>query len=107
MIKKVSAFGLVLLLLVPFSNCSSPTADEIVMEWQGDGWAKVAIHGKVGPIERHGQLSSQKAQAIEASWVERGVRKTKVYPQKSHLYLVLRFFKEDGDQFVVVMKKRK
>ena len=50
---------------------------------------------------------SEQAQAIEVSWIEKGRRKTKLYHQDSYYYLALRFFCKDGDQFAVVMKKRK
>ena len=58
-------------------------------------------------IERHGKLISDQAKAIEASWVVNGERKTKLYSQSNHKILLLRFLKKDGDQFAVVMKKRK
>jgi hypothetical protein len=50
---------------------------------------------------------AEQAQAIEASWIENGTRKTKLYPQVNYRFVVLRFFKKDADEFVVVMKKRK
>ena len=54
-----------------------------------------------------GTLMNEKAQALEASWVVNGKRKTKIYSQDSHNYLLPRFFREDGDEFAVVMRKRK
>ena len=98
------------LALLPFilslSGCS-PSANEIVEEWQIEGWKIEKIHGTQGPVHRHGKLISKQAQAIEASWMENGRRRTKLYPQVNYQYLVLRFFKKDKDEFVVVMKKRK
>ena len=64
-------------------------------------------HGIEKEFKRHGTLMSEQAHAIEASWIEKGKRKTKLYPQDSYYYLVLRFFCKDGDEFAVVMKKRK
>ena len=58
-------------------------------------------------VKRTGKLQSEKAQAVEAAWVERGRRKTKLYQQTSHYYAILRFIKHDNDEFVVVMKRRK
>jgi|TARA_B100000963_G_scaffold361210_1_gene395514 hypothetical protein len=49
----------------------------------------------------------EKAQSIEASWIVDGKRKTKLYRQANHHYLVLRFFKKNEDEFVVVMRRRK
>jgi hypothetical protein len=93
-----------LLLLVV--GCA-PSAHDIVEEWKAKGWTIVDVLGTEGSIKRHGKLMSDQAQAVEASWVEKGRRKTKVYPQKRDRILVLRFFKDDDDQFAVVMKKRK
>ena len=72
-----------------------------------DGWIYVSTHGKKGDVKRTGKLQSEKAQAVEAAWVERGRRKTKLYQQTSHYYAILRFIKPDNDEFVVVMKRRK
>jgi hypothetical protein len=85
----------------------APSAPEVVKDWQDQGWSLLDVHGTEGPVERYGKLMSKKAQAVEASWVESGKRCTKVYTQTSHFILVLRFFKKNGDQFAVVMKKRK
>lgn len=104
---KLSTTFFFLIGILGFFGCSSQTPEEIVLEWEEKGWERVAVHGEVGPIERTGKLSSERAQSVEASWVERGRRKTKIYSQKTHFHLVLRFFKEDGDQFAVVLKKRK
>jgi len=95
-----------LLFLLSLSGCS-PSANEIVEEWQNEGWKIEKIHGQQGAIDRHGKLMSEQAQAIEASWIENGKRKTKLYPQVNYRFVVLRFFKKDADEFVVVMKKRK
>ncbi len=85
----------------------SPSANEVIVEWQTQGWIIEKVHGQQGAIHRHGKLISKQAQAIEASWIENGTRKTKLYPQVNYNFMVLRFFKKDGDEFVVVMKKRK
>ena len=85
----------------------SPSTNEVVDEWQTQGWIIEKVHGQQGAIHRHGKLMSKQAQAIEASWIENGTRKTKLYPQVNYNFVVLRFFKKDGDEFVVVMKKRK
>ena len=98
---------LLLILTGGFLGCSKQTPTEVVLDWEEQGWIRVAVHGEVGPSERNSKLSSEQAQSVEASWVERGRRKTKVYSQKTHYQMVLRFFKEDGDQFSVVMKKKK
>jgi hypothetical protein len=50
---------------------------------------------------------SEQAQAIEASWIENGTRKDQTLSSGELSILVLRFFKKDKDEFVVVMKKRK
>ena len=98
---------LLIILLGGFLGCSKQTPNEVVLDWEEQGWIRVAVHGEVGPSQRNSKLSSEQAEAVEASWVERGRRKTKVYSQKTHYHMVLRFFKEDGDQFSVVMKKKK
>ena len=85
----------------------APSANDIVVEWKSRGWRIEKIHGIQGPIKRHGKLMSERAKAVEASWIENGVRKTKIYPQTNQNILVLRFFKNDGDQFAVVLTKRK
>jgi len=85
----------------------APSAPEVVKDWQDQGWSLIDVHGTEGPFERYGKLMSKKAQAVEASWVENGKRSTKVYSQTNNLILVLRFFKKNGDQFAVVMKKIK
>jgi hypothetical protein len=83
----------------------APSAPEVVEDWQEQGWSLVDVHGSEGPVERSAKLMSKKAQAVEASWIENGKRSTKVYSQTNHSILVLRFFKKNGDQFAVVMKK--
>lgn len=94
-------------LLIFFSLVScAPSANDIVQDWKDRGWEIAKVHGVQGPIDRHGKLISERAKAIEASWIEKGIRKTKIYSQKNQSILVLRFFKTDGDQFVVVMKKK-
>jgi hypothetical protein len=87
-------------------SCSQEPA-EIVADWEEDGWSKIKTHGVEKEFKRHGKLASEKAQSIEVSWIERGKRKTKLYSQSTHYYTALRFFCEDGNQFVIVMRKRK
>ena len=85
----------------------SKNPEYLIEKWKKDGWIYVSTHGKKGDVKRTGKLQSQKAQAVEAAWVDRGRRKTKLYQQTSHYYLILRFIKHDNDEFVVVMKRRK
>ena len=102
---QLGKLGLSILTLL-FSSCA-PTPSEVTQEWLNQGWTLVKVHGEEGPIQRHGKLQSRQAQAVEASWIQRGKRKTQVYPQDRNWILVLRFFKKDGDEFAVVLKKKK
>ena len=90
-----------------FQSGCSPNPDNIINEWKENGWSYVSTYGSIGEVKRTGVLQSDRAQAVEAVWVEHGKRKTKLYPQSSHHYAVLRFIKNDQDEFVIVMKKRK
>jgi hypothetical protein len=85
----------------------TPDKEDVIREWNEKGWKKVGTHGMEREFIRQGTLISEQAQAIEASWIEKGERKTKLYKQDSHYYLALRFFCSDGDEFAIVMKKRK
>jgi hypothetical protein len=96
-----------LLSLIFLSGGCAPNPTEVAQEWIDKGWTLVRTHGEVGPIKRHGKLMSKQAQAVEASWIQNGKRKTKIYPQDNHWVLVLRFFKKDGDEFAVVLRRRK
>ena len=96
----------IIILFAGLFGCA-PSPLDIVEDWKEKGWQIVKVHGIQGEIERHGKLISEQAKAIEASWVVNGERKTKLYSQSNHKILLLRFFKKDGDQFAVVMKKRK
>tara|TARA_B100000212_G_scaffold174698_1_gene131362 strand:+ start:759 stop:1073 length:315 start_codon:yes stop_codon:yes gene_type:complete len=87
-------------------SCSQ-NVSEVVDDWKQMGWSKVASHGEPSEFVRHGRLMHEKAQSIEASWIVDGKRKTKLYRQANHHYLVLRFFKKNEDEFVVIMRKRK
>ena len=87
-------------------SCSQEPAD-IVADWKEDGWSKFKTHGRQKEFVRQGKLASEKAKSIEVSWVEHGKRKSKLYSQTTHYYAALRFFCEDGDEFVIVMRKRK
>ena len=93
-------------LLVCLGACSQ-NPEDLIGEWKDEGWTYVATHGITGDVKRTGKLQSEKAQAVEAAWVEGGNRKTKLYQQNTYFYAVLRFIKDDEDEFVVVMKKRK
>ena len=93
-------------LLLLLCNCAKQP-EEVVADWEEDGWSKIRMHGVQKEFVRQGKLASEKAQSIEVSWIERGKRKTKLYSQSTHYYAALRFFCEDGDQFVIVMRKRK
>ena len=93
--------------LFTFLSGCSPIPDDIINEWKENGWSYVSTHGSIGEVKRTGVLQSEKAQAVEAAWTEKGKRKTKLYQQTSHYYVVLRFFKADDEEFVVVMRKRK
>ena len=108
--KGISSNSFIQLLLCTFfvlsSSCYQEPA-EIVADWEENGWSKVKTHGLQKAFVRKGKLASEKAQSIEVSWIERGKRKTKLYPQSSHYYTALRFFCDDGDEFVIVMRKRK
>lgn len=79
----------------------------MIKEWSEEGWSMVRTHGVEKEFTRQGTLISEQAQAVEVSWIEKGERKTKLYKQDSHYYLALRFFCSDGDEFAIVMKKRK
>ena len=103
-----SSFRLLLLCLaIGLGYSCSQEPAEIVADWEEDGWSKFKTHGAKKEFVRQGKLASEKAQSIEVSWIERGKRKTKIYSQSTHYYVALRFFCEDGDEFVIVMRKRK
>ena len=95
------------LCLLVYTGACSQNPEDLIGEWKDDGWTYVATHGTKGGVKRTGKLQSEKAQAVEAAWVEGGNRKTKLYQQNTYFYAVLRFIKDDEDEFVVVMKKRK
>ena len=96
-----------LLLFQIFLLGCAPEMNDVIKEWTEKGWSQVRVHGVEGNFTRQGTLMNEKAQALEASWVVNGKRKTKIYSQDSHNYLLLRFFREEGDEFAVVMRKRK
>jgi hypothetical protein len=85
----------------------APEMDDVIQEWRDKGWDKVSTLGVVDKFNRHSLLMSEKAQAIEASWIVNGKRKTKLYDQETYHFLVLRFFCKNNDEFAVVMRKRK
>lgn len=99
-------FFILLFIFFTLWGCA-PEMSEVIQEWTEKGWNKVRIHGIEKKFNRHGTLMSKKARAVEVSWIEKGQRKTKLYEQDSHYYLALRFFCTDGDEFSVVMRKRK
>ena len=90
-----------------FSSSCSRDSSSVVEDWMDAGWRVEERFGEPGPVESYSQLQSEKAQAVKASWVVNGEWKTKLYQQRSKLFLVLRFKKADGDVFAVVMSKRK
>ena len=95
-------------LVFQFSLLScAPEMKDVIEEWTDKGWSKVRSHGTKKEFNRQSTLMSEKARAIEVSWIENGNRRTKLYQQDSHYYVALRFFCTDGDEFSVVMKKRK
>ena len=104
---KIYLSKILLLFSIAWLFGCAPSANEVVEEWKAQGWRVVKVHGTQGKIIRHGKLISEQAKAIEASWIENGTRKTKLYQQTKDQFLVLRFFKKNKDEFVVVMKKRK
>ena len=85
----------------------APEMNDVIQEWNEKGWNKVRTHGIEKEFNRQSTLMNEKARAVEVSWIEKGQRKTRLYEQDSHYYLALRFFCTDGDEFSVVMKKRK
>ena len=93
------------LLILPLS-CSTDPSD-IIGQWEEEGWKLVNFHGKKKPAERWSKLSSQKAKGVEATWVEKGISRTKVYPQAREWILVLTFHYENGDKAAAVLRKRK
>ena len=93
-------------LLLLLCNCAKQP-EEVVADWEEDGWSKFKTHGVQREFVRQGKLANEKAKSIAVSWVERGKRKTKLYSQTTHYFAALRFFCEDGDEFVIVMRKRK
>jgi hypothetical protein len=87
-------------------SCSKEPA-EVVAAWEQEGWSKFRSHGTEKEFTRQGKLGSEKAESIKVSWIEGGKRKTKLYSQSTYYFTALRFFCEDGDEFVIVMRKRK
>ena len=85
----------------------APDVDQVVKDWEEKGWSKVRKHGLQKDYKRHSILMSERAKAVEVSWVQNGERKTKLYRQDSHYYMALRFFCNDDDEFAIVMRKRK
>ena len=64
---------------------SSPSANEVVDEWETQGWIIEKVHGQQGAIHRHGKLMSKQAQAVV--WIENGTRKTKLLPQVNYNFM--------------------
>ena len=96
------------IIIVSFFLCGcAPDVDQIVKDWEEKGWSKVRKHGLQKDYKRHSILMSERAKAVEVSWVQNGERKTKLYRQNSHYYMALRFFCKDDDEFAIVMRKRK
>ena len=63
--------------LFTFQSGCSPNPDNIINEWKENGWSYVSTYGSIGEVKRTGVLESEKAQAVEAAWTEKGKRKTK------------------------------
>ena len=103
---RMQLFGIIFSALLASSSCSRDSSS-VVEDWEDEGWRVVAKFGEPGPVESYSHLESEKAQAVKASWVVNGEWKTKLYQQRSKLFLVLRFKKADGDVFAVVMSKRR
>ena len=104
----MKAFLTAVLLLTALGGLScSRDYSSIVMDWKEEGWQVVEEFGTVGDYLHYTELSSDRALAVEASWVVEGERKTKLYEQGSKSFLVLRFERADGDVFAVVMSKRR
>lgn len=99
-------FTMAFLSLLALVSCSRDY-NSTVEEWKEDGWSVVEEFGKVGDFIHQTKIKSNSAKAVEALWVIDGKRQTKLFPQNSNYYVVLRFKKTDGDVFVVVMSKRK
>ena len=100
-------FFFIISCLCYLSLSCAPELNDVVEDWKKEGWTIVRTHGVKQDFDRTGTLMSKKAQAVEASWIENGKRKTKLYEQTSHYHLVLRFFCEKNEEFIIVMKKRK
>jgi hypothetical protein len=100
-------FRLSLCMIAGLGSACSQEPAEIVADWEEDGWSKFKTHGVKKEFVRQGKLASEKAKSIQVTWIERGKPKSKIYSQSTHYYTALRFFCEDGDQFVIVMRKRK
>ena len=97
-------------ILIAVLACNSCTQEypSIMQDWQDEGWRKVDEFGETGAFSYHKVIKSENAKGIQTDWIVKGKRHlSKVYTQDSKLYLVLRFEKEDGDVFAVVMSKRR
>ena len=96
------------IIILSFFLCGcAPDVAQIVKDWEEKGWSKVRKHGLQKDYKRHSILMSERAKAVEVSWVQNGERKAKLYRQDSHYYMALRFFCKDDDEFAIVMRKRK
>jgi len=93
------------LFILPLGCSTDP--NDIIDQWEEDGWKLVNFHGKKKAAERWSKLSSAKAKSVEAAWVENGRKRTKVYPQARDSILVITFHYENGDKAAAVLKKRK
>ena len=103
----VGFFRLSFFIVATFGVACSQEPGDVVADWKEDGWSKFKTHGTQKEFTRQSKLASERAKSIEVSWIERGKRKTKLYSQSTHYYAALRFICEDGDEFVIVMRRRK
>ena len=77
------------------TSCSQEPTD-VIRVWKEDGWSQVTILGKRGPIERTGVLRSEKAQMIEASWIEEEKEKLSSINNPVTIMLFFAFLKRWG-----------
>ena len=101
---KLTGYFLQWIAVAALVSCSKDHAS-VIEDWKEDGWSVVEELGEVGDFTYQTDIKRETAKAVEASWIVNGERKTKLFPQNSESYLVLRFKKDSGDVFAVVMSK--
>ena len=72
--------------LLVYTGACSQNPEDLIGEWKDDGWTYVATHGTKGGVKRTGKLQSEKAQAVEAAWVEGGIEKPNS-TNKTHTFM--------------------